>query len=218
MSLRIPGLLVALSLFAGCAGSVSPAQSARELAGALRAGDAEAAYALLSSEFRSRVSLEDFRRELRLRPEEHREAAALYADLAEAERTEAQVTLSNGETVVLHLEDGQWRLAGARLNFYDQSTPRQALRSFVRALRQRRFDIALRFVPEAELEGLTAESLAEAWTGPQADNLERMLLALERNLEQPIEVSRDTAAMEYGSGQSVVFVREGALWKILRPE
>ena len=41
-------------------------------------------------------------------------------------------------------------IASNVVDFYDQSTPRAALRSFVRAMERERYDVVLRMVPNAD--------------------------------------------------------------------
>ena len=52
-----------------------------------------------------------------------------------------------GDQMRLVQENGRWRVATNPLAFYDQTTPKAALRSFIRAYRLERWDIMLRFVP-----------------------------------------------------------------------
>ena len=56
-------------------------------------------------------------------------------------------------------EGGQWRIATNPLGFYDQSTPKAALRSFIRAYRLERWDVMLRFVPNSYREKMTKEKM-----------------------------------------------------------
>ena len=81
-------------------------------------------------------------------------------------RVEVQLPL--GETVPLVLEDGRWRIDGPLLEPWGQRTPRAALRTFVRALEQRRYDVLSRLVPARYRPGprtaLPGVFLAGAWT------------------------------------------------------
>ena len=76
-------------------------------------------------------------------------------------RVEVQLPL--GETVPLVLEDGRWRVDGPLLEPWGQRTPRAALRTFVRALEQRRYDVLSRLVPARYRAGLTADKLRQYW-------------------------------------------------------
>jgi hypothetical protein len=71
-------------------------------------------------------------------------------------------------------------------------------------------------VPGSAEEGaLTAERLKEEFEGPQKDEALRVLEAIRAALPSAtIEETGDEAAMSYGSGGTVSFVRERGLWKI----
>jgi hypothetical protein len=66
----------------------------------------------------------------------------------------ATVTMPNGEELLLVFEGGRWRLDAAAVDLYGQATPRQALVGFLRAFERRRYDVIMRYVPDAEKEGL----------------------------------------------------------------
>jgi hypothetical protein len=102
--------------------------------------------------------------------------------------------------------------------FYDQSTPRAALRSFIRALEQRRSDVIMRLIPSTEKEGITLKRLEQAWSGKGRDEIERIVNNLNNHLNNPIERVGKRATMPYGEYFSVEFVLEGKRWKIEKPE
>ena len=89
----------------------------------------------------------------------------------------------------------------------------------------------MRYGPDAEREGrpdamwgegsdrgaggLTADKLKEAWTGDQKEFITGIVQAIKSALPTArIEETDDRAAMPYGSGGTVLFVREEGLWKI----
>ena len=89
----------------------------------------------------------------------------------------------------------------------------------------------MRYVPDAELEGqpdanwgdgkaktsggLTAGKLKEAWTGDQKEYIAGIVQAIRSAMPTAsIEETEDRAAMPYGAGGTVSFVREIGLWKI----
>jgi hypothetical protein len=62
---------------------------------------------------------------------------------------------------------------------------------------------------------LTAERLKEEFEGPQKDEALRVLEAIRAALPSAtIEETGDEAAMSYGSGGTVSFIRERGVWKI----
>jgi hypothetical protein len=187
---------------------------------ALREGRYTDAYRMLSSETRRALSYEDFERLARENPTEVRETVRWLEQIDPNAPVTARLELPSGEVITLVEEHGQWRLDPAVLDFYGQHTPRQALRSFVRALSAGRYDILLRFVPRRLAQGLTAETLRQAWEGPERDDVQRMLGALRTSLDRPIEVVGDRATMTYGSGGRYIaqLVREDGVWKVEDPD
>ena len=210
--------LVALLLSACAARQGSPEATVRSFGDALDDGRYEAAYALLGESYRRRVPFEEFVRYLQTYPEEARELAALLAHPAETEAITARVPFSDGDALDLVWEDGGWRVVGNAVDFYDQSTPRAALRSFVRAMERRRYDVVLRFVPEADREGMTVEHMRQAWEGDAREEVDRLVANLRANLHRPIEVVGDRATMTYGDSYTVQFVREDGVWRIEDPD
>ncbi|RLB60069.1 MAG: hypothetical protein DRI90_14560 [Deltaproteobacteria bacterium] len=62
---------------------------------------------------------------------------------------------------------------------------------------------------------LTAAKLKEAWTGDQKEYISSIVQAIRSALTTArIEETEDRAAMPYGAGGTVLFVRENGLWKI----
>ncbi|MEO0326696.1 MAG: hypothetical protein AAF447_27375 [Myxococcota bacterium] len=211
------GLLL-LALGACGPAANSPAGSLDRLASALERGRTRDAYALLAEDYRRRVPFGEFDRQMRSRPESARELAALLRARDDDTEITAEVRLDDGDTLELVYEAGGWRVRGNAVDLYDQSTPRAALRSFVRAMTRRRYEIVLRFVPDADREGMSVEGMAQVFEGEGREETERLLAALRANLDAPIEVVGDRATMAYGEGATVQFVREGDVWKIEDPD
>ena len=150
------------------------------------------------------------------------------------------VTAANGDQLELVYDDGRWTIDGTGVDRYGQATPRQALTGFLRAFERQRFDVLMRYVPDAEREGrvdamwgpgekgekgaktdeqantgLTAVKLKQAWTGDQKEYISSIVQAIKSALPTArIEETEDRAAMPYGAGGTVLFVRENGLWKI----
>ena len=180
-----------------------------------RYGDA---YRMMSSDYRNRVSLETFEAELSSNPQETLE---MSNDLGRVRGPAVQeAVLRYSETGELRLEQhgDRWFIATDVVEFYDQSTPRAALRSFVRAMERQRYDIVLRLVPTPDKEGLTTERMKESWSGEGREEVERMLSNLRNHLDNPIEILGNHATMPYGDRMRVQFLREGESWKIEDPE
>ena len=216
-------LLVILVVAAACSGPGAvarkgPAEVVLAYSEALEARRYGDAYKLMSADFRKRTSLAGFTRMVTRDP---RTAARVLSGLrAQADRLQvsAAVQYGDSETIRLSAEQGEWRIAEDPTDIYSQRTPREALRSFVRALEQRRYDIVLRFVPARWARDLTTDKLKKAWEGKGKDALETLIANLKANLDSPLKESEDRATMPYGEGFQLKMVREEGLWKVSDPD
>jgi hypothetical protein len=207
------------AIAAGCAHpAAGPGATAAAFGAAIERGDLKTAYGLLSADARKRLPYEAF-------------AALLASDAAEARAfgrrlgteaarapARAEVALAPGETVPLVLEDGQWRIEGPAYEPWAQSTPRAALRTFIRALDERRYDVVLRLVPNRYRGDLTVEKLRQYWEQERKDEHVALLTRLRAAAGAPIVESGDEARMPYGPEREVRFVREEGRWKIEAPD
>ncbi|MEI8257037.1 MAG: hypothetical protein WCJ30_15295 [Deltaproteobacteria bacterium] len=213
--------LVVLAV-AGCASArPGPADVIASYTAALREQRFSDAYRLLSAEARRALPYDDYEQLARGNPDELRETVRWLDQVDPTTPATARMELPSGDALLLVLENGQWRLDPSALDFYGQHTPRQALRSFARALERRRYDVLLRFVPRRLAAGMTAEALRRAWEGDeQAEQVQLMLRALRAGLDHPIEIVGDRATLQYGlNGRFVAqLVREDGAWKIEDPD
>jgi hypothetical protein len=214
------GLLIA-STCMGCAagpagGGVARTPEATLLAfsRALGEGRGEDAYALMSTEYRARVGLAEWKQKLEGHPQEILELANALGRVHGPAHETAAVVLDDGQSVILAERGHGWLIATDLLDFYDQSTPRAALRSFLRAMRARRYDAVLRFIPDADREGFTPDRLERNSSDPEREDIERVLSSLQQHLEAPIEIAGERATMPYAEQRRVSFVREGTNWKL----
>lgn len=217
---RAASLTLALAFSVACGSGVgasrSPETAIRNYAAALRAGDARAAYAALSVDAQRRVPFARFEAMMRENPEQ---VAALAKRLEQTpERLTVTATFggNTGEELELTLEDGQWKANLSAIDLYSQASPIATIASFVRAFELRRYDVLLRFVPDSEKAGLTAEQLKAAWEGPQHQEMVDLVQALQAALPTArAEQYGDKATVAYGSGGTVELVLERGLWKIV---
>ncbi|MBI4511619.1 MAG: hypothetical protein HY698_18435 [Deltaproteobacteria bacterium] len=210
-------LVVALSALVGCAGArVSrPTSAIDAYVSALEASDFARAYALMSSSYKRDHSREDFIRMMKENPAEVRESIARLR--AGRRETEVTARLVYGELRdELHLihEESAWRITDDPLSFYRQDTPALALRSFLRALSLKRYDVVLRFIPDEYRKHMTAEEVRVEFEGERKEENATMLRLLMANLESPIEQQGDTARMPFSDRYEVKFKRENGEWKI----
>ena len=212
-------------------GAQGPNYTLRAYSAALAEGRADEAYQLFSNEAKRSVSLEAFRRMVKENPDDVRDIARALARPGSDPVVTAIVTAPGGDKLELIYENGRWTIDGTGIDRYGQATPRQALVGFLRAFERGRFDVLMRYVPHAEREGsgsdlmwgddkaansgLTENKLKQAWTGDQKEYISGIVQAIRSALPTArIEQTEDRAAMPYGSGGTVLFVRENGLWKI----
>jgi hypothetical protein len=216
LPLPLPQLIV-LAAVGGCASfhaGDDPQATLHAYARALDHGQADEAYGYLSDDARRGVSLEAFRRTVKDDPEGVAEVGRALERSASPAAVTATVTTAGGQELHLVLEKGQWRVDASTIDLYAQDTPRHAIAGFVRAIERRRYDLVMRYVPEAHATGLDAAKLRAAWEGHDKDEIAQVVAALKHTLPAgTIEETGDHAAMQYGSG-AIQLLREHGLWKI----
>ncbi len=209
MKLSIAVMAVALAI--GCGGgSRGPSSTLQAYAGALDRGDWNAAYDLMSESFRTKVSRQEFNRSMAESRAEVRETSRRLRGPSHVEMS-AELRVGLGDTIRLVHEGGRWRVASNPIAFYSHASPQDALRSFVRAYRLKRWEVMLGFVPDSYREKMTVETLRKQFAD---DEVASMMNMLEANLDARIEDKGNTARMAYGDRYEVKFVREDGLWKI----
>ncbi len=203
----------------GCAAhaGTSPDRVLSAYALAVEAGRAQEAYDLLSSDAKKSISFKRFQSILTENSEEARELGrSLRRPQSGPPRVTATVTGSDGEsTILLVYEQGAWRVDASAIDLYSQRTPEAAVRAFLRAYDNKRFDVLLRFVPEDQREGLSANELKKSWEGEERGDMDRLTAALKASLPTAkVELFGDRATLAFGAGGTVELVRERGLWKI----
>jgi hypothetical protein len=157
LALLLAAVAAVLSLAACSSGLVQqgPSDTLRSYAQALEQGRVDEAYHLLSDEAKRSLSLESFRRAVKENPADVAEIAQALSRPASDPVVTATVTVPSGDELTLVYEGGRWRIDGSAVDLYGQATPRQAIVGFLRAFERKRYDVILRYVPDAEREGLT---------------------------------------------------------------
>lgn len=200
--------LCALVTLSGCAGSAAvaePEATLRAFVDASRRGDTAAAYALLDEGTRARVSLADFEAAREANREELDAAVGALAqrDAEGALGIDAQseVPLGEGDPVLLHLEQGVYRLDGGFLTLVAPRTPEAAVLALRQALRAGSLPLLLRVLSRRTRAEVEAE-LAE-------------LLALTDDaLEIETDSTGDRATIRLGTDRAIDLVREGGEWRV----
>jgi len=208
--------VVTLAALAGCAGTAGrdPESTLHAYAAALEEGRTADAYRLLSDEARRGMSYEAFKKILESAPDDAKEIGRSLARPTTPAVITATVTAPSGETLELVWNDGKWKVEATAIDLYRDDSPRHAVEGYVRALERKRYDVILRYAPDAHREGLDVAKLKTAWEGPDKDEIEQVLVNLKQALPSAsIEETGDHAQMAYGSGV-MKLVREHGRWKI----
>jgi len=172
------------------------------------------AYELMSSSYRAKVSKDEFVRLMRDNPREVGETADRLSGRRGSVEVSAEFEYGLGDSMHLVQEGGTWRVASNPLGFYDQSTPRSALRSFLRAYRLERWDVMLRFVPDKYRQKMDAGKVKAQFTGGTKEEMEELMNTLEANVDEPIIERGTNARMAYGERFEVKFTKEDGVWKL----
>ncbi|MEZ4367232.1 MAG: hypothetical protein R2939_13250 [Kofleriaceae bacterium] len=205
---------LAVVVLGACGGGAGPTSTLDHYSRALAEHDFASAYELMSEEFRAKVSRDEYVQMMRDNPGEVRATADQLAARRSQPEVSAELTYGFGDTMRLVNEGGEWRIADNPIAFYEHSSPRAALRSFLRAYRLERWDIMLRYVPEAYRARMDAEKMKAQFTGPSRAAMELLMNLLEANADEPIVERGASARLAYGSHYEVKFVREGGAWLI----
>ncbi len=213
---RICAVLALLSAACG-ATRPAPVSALNEYSEALRSGDYDKAYSMMSEEFRQTHTKEEFARVMKENKAEVSETASRLRGTHRRVQVTAWFDYGAGDRMKLVLEDGKWRVASNPVVFYSQATPRDALRSFVRAYKLERWDIMLRLVPKAYAEKMDEATVERQFKGPRREEVGMMMSRIEANIGAPIQDKGTEARMPYDDAE-VVFTREDGLWKIKDPE
>jgi len=179
---------------------------------ALAAGKLDRAYALLASDYQKTHDRAAFERAVAAA--DGQKNAERLRKSARKLTLEAELQLPDGDALPLVKEDGEWRFRHDPLDFYPQATPEEALRSFVRAVENRRYEVALRFVPGRYRASLTVDKLRDRWEGERRSELLGQLQAVRTHLGEPLEVSGDNARLTVGERKQAVLIREAGAWRV----
>ena len=212
--MRVVVKSLVLATAVACSHGKGPNQTLDKYGMALKSHDFGAAYDLMSSSFRGKVSRDDYVRMMRDNGREVNETADRLRGKKGSLEVSAEFEYGLGDTMRLIQEGGQWKIATNPLGFYDQSTPKAALRSFIRAYRLERWDVMLRFVPNSYREKMDVKKLQAQFTGPSREQMENLINTLENNVDEPIIERGNDARMSYGDRYTVQFLKEDGAWKL----
>jgi len=134
----------------------------------------------------------------------------------DAVRPEATLFVAADRPLAVVWTGQRWAFAEDPTVVYDQSSPRAALRSLVRASTMERWDVLLGLAPERYRLGLGEDDLRRAWTeGPYAAALRTSRDRLREHLADPIVSDAHEAVLDLGDGEAAHLEREGTRWVVV---
>jgi hypothetical protein len=201
--------LILATTLAGCGGQARAlVRSSGDLGKAVRRADREQIDAGVLPASRSRIDYEE------LLAENSTWSGRLSRPTGA--RPEALLYLANDDLVEVIWTDEGWRFASDPTVYFGQATPREALRSLVRASREARWDVMWNLAPRRYRMGLSAEDLATAWTeGPQAQALQDARDRLGERLSGTIRADAHQAILDLGDGEFARLEREKDRWVVV---
>lgn len=118
-----------------------------------------------------------------------------------------------------------YQIDGNPLSFYPQSTPEQALRSFLLAVERKRWDVLVNFLPRslaAPAPGVTysADQIRTRFEGPTQADIARQLSTLRQHLGEPVQISPNgnEARLPVGDHREARLLLEEGSWRISQLE
>lgn len=197
--------LVSILLFGGCASTTrteDPTGTVLRYAEALREGDARTAWALLDEEARGGRSEEEHAELMAQNASELASQAEALKSAAPRVQARARALLRSGETVVLVLEDGVWRIEGGVLDAVGLGSPLDAVAAFRRSLMRR------------DLRGIE-RVLARETRAEWEEEVRRLVEATADPDDLKVEVQGNRAHVRTTGGGSIELVRESGEWRIV---
>ena len=207
--MRSLALVVVLAACGGPAGPSSPAaDGVRMYVHALNANDPHAAYGLLSSDARKKLSFDDFALQWKQSDKERQwqikvleESLKGNPDVGER----ALITYSDGKLVQLEREGRAWRLESELVSRSRAKRPLDAIRLFADALAQKDVGRVLGVLTQRRRDGLTKQ-------------VEGFLAGIGKRINGPLEqVSPDRAELrwdENGIRYRIVLRKEDDEWRV----
>lgn len=195
---------VAAALFAqACAATKlpDPRVVAREYAEAAKKSDARAVYSFLTEDARATYGVAGTQRLLADARKEIVDNANAMASARATVRASAEVRYVDGESAVLAIEHGQYRISAASGLPTAARTPSQALGELRGALSRRSYPALVRL--------LSSETRAAV-----EGDLRSLVTGLERPDALPVKIHGETAEVEIPGGHKVLLKREAGVWRI----
>jgi len=220
--IRIIIALLVSAAALSCAGKKSDLKKdLEEIADLIGSRDCAGLYACLSSEKKEVIGKEEF---VELCKKDIGDMGRLFRHIEDAGKAKAdikigynaEIDLRDGGKVVLVCENGVWKINSDLIKFYPQSTPGEALSSFIKAFQAKRWDVLARFMPSKYTSEDDAKILEKHWSDPAVRaETEQLLMVLKDHLADTIKIDGNRAVMEFAPQHKVEMLKERGVWVIV---
>ncbi len=193
-----------------------------ELEAKLKNKDCQGLYGHLSAQRQEAVPQDAF---VKVCQERRGELDALLAAMVALKKSKkkpgvdyrAVVTLKDGSTLVMVYEKDGWKIDSDLITFYPQSTPQEAVASFIKAFEAQRWDVLTQFMPSKYTSEDDAKILEKHWSDPAARaDMEQLLMVLKDHLKEEMKVEGNRATMEFAPQHRVELLKERGVWVIVK--
>jgi hypothetical protein len=215
---RLVGFVLAVLAVIGCGGPATPAKESAELlrnyAQALRDGDTLRAWSLLDEAEKRETSFEAFSFWVKTHPADVRRLAELLEHPGGPDIS-ASVSFEDSDRIEYVEQAGKYKIRLSSLDRFSQLTPLLALKSFVLAVKQQRYDVLVRLSSKSERKDWSEKKLKDAVEGIERARIAGLVRAIERALPRgKVEVLGSRATFDLGAGSQLTLVLEDGAWTI----
>lgn len=219
--------IVLCLLLTACRTGSDPKQSLESYLHDTSRGSYDRAYDRLSLDFRRRCDKPCFVRMLEAQPGASRQLLDELRSGTQSVVYQSEIKLRDGTQLALEQQPPDteparratpppFLFAESPLDFYPQDSPKNALRSFVRAFAARRFDVLMRFVPKSLESKLTADALRTRFDSEP--RIASQVDALRQHLDDKVTVDGNTARLVTGPEQEATLMFEDGRWRVQKLE
>ncbi len=174
-------------MMGGCASSGGPTAAVAEYRQALEKRDYNRAYRMMSDRFRARHTQDSFVRTLKASPKEVAYTIEQMKKIGNTKEVGATLEYGLGESLNLVWRNGRWQITSDPTAYYSQKSPRQTLRSFVRAYQLKRWDVMLRFAPSNYRKRMDVKEVKKQFEGTGHEDIVGLMAILAASINMPIE-------------------------------
>jgi hypothetical protein len=208
---------------AGCGGKTAGlGKQVHEMEARIKAADCAGLYGLLSKEKKGAMTQEQFVELCKQEAAELKRLAQTIVSTKKAKQKasvayKAVVTLKDGSTLQMVYENGAWKIDSALIDFYPNTTPGEALASFIKAFEAKRWDVLARLMPSQYTSKDDAKILEEQWSSPAAhDEMEQLLTVLKDHLQDEVTIDGNRATLAFAPSHLAELLKERGAWMIVK--